>query len=133
MKKYIKSTEIPDGYLKTSKFTAPSIKTREQRNALEAIEIAIVEKFDQFDKFIDRQFYMTSSGHWDGKVDEYESGYYIQLIATRAAFNAFVANGTVIRKPVGSKLGKLIHSFDVSGDSGEVQWMSSGRLKGGSL
>ena len=91
MKKYIKSTEIPDGYLKTSRFTAPSIKTREQRNALEALEIAIVEKFPQFDRFCDRQVYFTSSAHWQGVIDEYESGYYIQLTATQSAFNAFVA------------------------------------------
>ena len=124
MKKYIKSTEIPDGYLKTSRFTAPSIKTREQRNALEALEIAIVEKFPQFDRFCDRQVYFTSSAHWQGVIDEYESGYCIQLTATQSAFNAFVAKDKVIRKPVGSKLGKLIRSFEVDGDSGQVDWMS---------
>lgn len=127
MKKYIKSTEIPDGYLKTSKFTAPSIKTREQRNALEALEIAIVEKFPQFDRFCDRQVYFTSGAHWQGVIDEYESGYYIQLTATQSAFNAFVAKDKVIRKPVGSKLGKLIRSFEVDGDNGQVDRMSQAR------
>lgn len=40
---------LPDGYLRTTKFTSPSIRTDDQRNALEALEIAITDKFDEFD------------------------------------------------------------------------------------
>ena len=42
MKKWIHAKT--DGYLQTTKFTTPSIKTDDQRNALEAFEIAVIEK-----------------------------------------------------------------------------------------
>ena len=53
MKRYVHSTEMPDGFLKTSRFTAPSINTHEKRNALEALEIAIAQKYDQFKAMLD--------------------------------------------------------------------------------
>ena len=116
---------LPAGYLKTTRFNAPSIKTDDQKNVLEAIEIAIAEKFKQFDAFCDRQFYLTSDSAWSGKVDVYPEGYYIQLEATRANFNAFVFGDRVIRKP--RILGDKIATYQVSGNRGQVEWMSKGR------
>lgn len=66
MKRWIHATELPDGYLKTTRFTTPSIKTNDQRNALEALEVAIAEKFDQFDKMNDITMNLTSDTHWQG-------------------------------------------------------------------
>ena len=60
MKRYIRTSEIPDGYLRTTRFSTPSIITDDQRNALEALEIAIAEKFDQFDKMNDITFHLSS-------------------------------------------------------------------------
>lgn len=114
---------MPAGYLKTSRFTAPSIKTDEQRNALEAFEIAISQKFKQFESMCDRQFYLTSDSAWTGSIYQYERGYYIQLEATRSNFSAFVEGDDVIRKP--RNVGELLGRFDVSGNSGKVDWMSS--------
>ena len=119
------TVEMPAGYLKTNRFNAPSIKTADQRNVLEAIEIAIMDKFKQFESFCDRQFYLTSESAWSGKVDVYPEGYYIQLEATRANFNAFVAGDHVIRKPV--KLADKVATYQVSGNRGQVEWMSKGR------
>lgn len=64
MKRYIQTSDIPDGYLRTTKFTTPSIKTDDQRNALEALEIAIAEKFDQFDKMNEITLHLTSDSFW---------------------------------------------------------------------
>lgn len=119
MKRYIISTEVPAGYLKTNRFNSKI----SDNNVLEAIEIAISQKFDQFDKFIDRQYYLTSGGGWTGIVDQYEEGYYIQLEATRANFNAFVSGDSVIRKPV--HLSEKQATYNVSGDAGHVEYISS--------
>ena len=119
MKRLVKCSEMPDGYLKTNRFNSKI----NNNNVLEAIEIAISQKFDQFDKFIDRQYYLTSGGGWTGVVDEYEEGYYIQLEATRANFNAFVSGDRVIRKPI--NLSDKIASYQVSGDSGHIEYVSS--------
>ena len=68
MKRLIRSSQMPAGYLKTTRITTPSIKTDDQRNALEALEIAISEKFAQFDAFMSRQTYLTSAGSWRGVI-----------------------------------------------------------------
>ena len=126
MKRWIHAnTEIPAGYLKTTKFTAPYIKTDDQRNALEALEIAIVEKFKQFDTMCDIQFHLTSEASWRGTIDEYPEGYYIQLEATRSGFQAFVEGDHVIRKP--RKLSEKIRSYDVAGVNGRVDYLSKRR------
>lgn len=124
MKRYVHaSEEMPEDYLKTSKFTAPSIKTDDQRNALEALEIAISQKFKQFDSMCDRQFYLTSSASWTGTITEYDNGdYYIQLGATRANFTAYVSGDQVKRKPRNSA--QIQGHYDVDGENGTVYWMS---------
>ena len=119
MKRYIKSAELPGGYLKTNQFNS---RINDNNNVLEAIEIAIASKFDQFGKMIDRQMYLTSGTSWEGKVTEYPEGYYIQLEATRSSFQAFVSGDSVIRKPM--KLSAPVGQYDVSGDAGHVQWIS---------
>ena len=118
MKRYIRSSELPGGYLKTNHFNS----TINNTSVLEAIELAISEKFDQFDKMMERQMYLTSGTSWTGKVTEYPEGYYIQLEATRSSFQAFVSGDDVIRKPV--KLSDPIAEYDVSGDAGHIQWVS---------
>lgn len=119
MKRYIKSTELPPGYLKTNHFNS---RINDNNSVLEAIEIAIAAKFDQFDKMMDRQMYMTSGTSWYGKVTEYPEGYYVQLEATRSSFQAFVAGADVIRKPV--KLSDPVGVYEVEGDAGHVQYIS---------
>lgn len=119
------ATEMPAGFLKTSKFTAPSIKTDEQRNALEAFEIAVTEKYKQFESLLDRQFQLTSDTAWYGTITQYEEGYYINIEATRSSFSAFVQGDTVIRKP--RNLRPAICSFDVEGRDGTLSWMSKRR------
>lgn len=122
MKRYIRTSEIPDGYLRTTKFTTPSIRTDDQRNALEALEIAITEKFDQFDKMNDITLHLTSDSFWHGVIEEYEEGYYIKLSATRSGFQAFVQGDSVIRKP--RNLSDRIAYYDVEGNRGTVEFMS---------
>lgn len=126
MKRYIHSAdnarEIPSGYLKTSKFTAPSIKTDDQRNACEAFELAVTQKFPQFDNFMNRQIYLTSDTSWSGIIEEYPEGYYVKLEGTRGGFQAFVQGDSVIRKPV--KLSPMIGYYQANGNSGTVYWMS---------
>ena len=117
---------IPAGYLRTTKFTAPSIRSDDQRNALEALEIAIMQKFKQFESMCDRTFYLTSSAFWQGTIYQYEEGYYIQLDGTRSNFSAFVKLDSVIRKP--RYLGELIARYDVEGENGEVSYLSRNRL-----
>lgn len=119
MKRVIKANaELPAGYLKTNRFNSRV----SDNNVLEAIEIAISQKFNQFQSFMDRQMYLTSGTGWTGTVDQYEDGYYIQLEATRSQFNAFVSGDTVIRKPVNP--GKKVASYRVSGDAGHVEFIS---------
>lgn len=123
MKRYIRTSELPEGYLKTNRFNSRI----NDNNVLEAIEIAISVKFAQFDKMIERQMYLTSDSSWDGKVTEYPEGYYIQLDATRSGFQAFVADGDVIRKPL--KLSDPIGVYSVSGSAGHVQYISRNRMR----
>lgn len=126
MKRYIHSAvevkEIPPGYLKTSKFTAPSIKTGDQQNAAEAFDLAVTQKFEQFDNFMNRQIYLTSDTSWSGIIEEYPEGYYVKLEGTRGGFQAFVDGDSVIRKPM--KLLPMIGYYDVNGSAGTVYWMS---------
>lgn len=125
MKRYIRTSEIPDGYLRTTKFTTPSIRTDDQRNALEALEIAITEKFDQFDKMNEITLHLTSDSFWQGVIEEYEEGYYIKLSATRSGFQAFVQGDSVIRKP--RNLSDRIAYYDVEGNRGTVEFISRAR------
>ncbi len=119
MKRYIRSAELPPGYLKTNRFNS---RLNGNNNVLEAIEIAISLKFDQFDRMLDRQMYLTSGTSWSGKVTEYPEGYYIELEATRSSFQAFVAGDSVIRKP--TRLSDPVGQYDVQGDAGTVQYIS---------
>lgn len=125
MKRLIRAAEMPAGYLKTTRITTPSIKTDDQRNALEALEIAISEKFAQFDAFMNRQTYLTSAGSWRGVIEVYPSGYYINLEGTRSGFQAFVSGDRVIRKP--RILGEMEGYYEVEGDNGQVYYMSRRR------
>lgn len=125
MKRWIHASEMPAGYLKTNSINCPSIRTADQMNALEALEIAIAGKFDQFDKFMDRQIYLTSAGSWSGRIEVYPSGYYINLEGTRSGFQAFVSGDNVIRKP--RTLNNMEGYYDVNGDNGQVYWMSQRR------
>ena len=119
MKIYIRTSEVPDGYLRTTKFTTPNIRTDAQLNILEVIETAIVAKFDQFDKMCDIQLHLTSDSSWSGYVYEYEEGYYVKLEATRSSFQAFVApDGSVIRKP--RNLSEPVSIWSVDGNRGLV-------------
>ena len=118
--------QVPPGFLSTTKFTTPSIKTDDQRNALEALEIAISEKFQLFDKMCERAMYLNSEASWEGYIYEYEEGYYIDLTATRSSFTAFVAGDSVIRKP--RNLNGPIARYDVEGVNGQVYYMSKNRL-----
>lgn len=127
MKRLVYATEMPQGYLKTTRMNCPSIKTDDQMNALEALEIAITAKFDQFDKFMDRQYYLTSAGSWSGRIEVYPSGYYINLEGTRSGFQAFVSGDNVIRKP--RMLGDMEGYYNVNGDNGQVYFMSARRNK----
>lgn len=125
MKRYIRSSDIPGGYLRTTRITTPSIKTDDQRNALEALEIAITEKFDQFDKMNEITIHLTSDSFWQGVIEEYEEGYYIKLSATRSGFQAFVQGDSVIRKP--RNLSDRVAYYDVEGNRGTVYFMSRAR------
>lgn len=121
-----KNNELPDGYLRTTRFTTPSIKTDAQRNALEAFELAVSQKFKQFDDFMTRQIYLTSDTSWSGVIEEYPEGYYVKLEGTRSGFQAFVQGDSVIRKP--TKLSPMSAYYEVNGNAGTVYWMS--RRKG---
>ena len=125
MKRYIQTSDIPGGYLRTTKFSTPSIKTDDQRNALEALEIAITEKFDQFDRMNEITIHLTSDSFWQGVIEEYEEGYYIKLSATRSGFQAFVQGDSVIRKP--RNLSDRIAYYEVEGNRGTVEFMSRAR------
>lgn len=127
MKRWIHSSDnvYHEGYLKTTKFNCPSIQTDEQRNALEALEIAIIEKFKQFEAMNDITLHLTSDSFWQGTIDEYPEGYYIQLYGTRSNFVAFVEGDHVIRKP--RKLSNPIVKYEVEGIRGQVDYMSKGR------
>lgn len=125
MKKLIRATnELPAGYLTTTKFNAPFIKTDGQRNALEALEIAISQNFKQFDTMCDIAYQMTSEASWSGTIDKLNEGYYIDLEATRASFQAFVQSDSVIREP--RNLSNEVIRYRVSGVEGQVEYMSQG-------
>lgn len=124
-KKITSDEELPAGYLETTRFTTPYIKTDDQRNALEALEIAIAEKYRQFKTMCDIQFHLTSDASWRGTIDEYPEGYYIVLEVTRAGFQAFVSGDQVIRKP--RKLSPKVRTYDVAGTNGRVDYLRSRR------
>lgn len=121
----ISDKEMPDGYLKTTRFSTPSIRTDDQINALEALEIAISEKFEQFDKMNDITFNLTSDEFWSGTISEYDTGYYIQLEGTRSSFSAFVEHDSVTRKS--RHLTTPLRVYDVEGLAGQVTFMSNAR------
>ena len=118
MKRVIKASELPAGYLQTTRFNSRI----NDNNVLEAIEIAIAEKFYQWEKTMDRQFYLTSGTGWQGTVTAYPEGYYIQIDVTRGGFQAFVEGDHVIRKP--RVLSDPIGTYSISGDKGHVQYVS---------
>lgn len=118
MKRVIKASELPAGYLQTTRFNSRI----NDNNVLEAVEIAIAEKFDQWEKTMDRQFYLTSGTGWQGTVTAYPEGYYIQIDVTRGGFQAFVEGDHVIRKP--RVLSDPIGTYSISGDKGHVQYVS---------
>lgn len=121
--KKVTASELPAGYLRTTRFSTPSIKTDDQRNALEAFEVAVANKFDQFDKFMERQMYLTSDSSWSGYIEVYPEGYYVSLEGTRSSFQAFVSKDLTIRKP--RKLSPMEGYYDVNGNAGQVYYMSS--------
>ena len=124
MKRYVHAADDTAGYLQTTRFTTPSIKTDDQRNALEALEVAMLEKRKQFDAMCDIQLHLTSEATWRGVINEYEQGYHILLEATRSSFQAFVHGDQVIRKP--RNAGLAIRQYKVEGVRGRVEWMSRG-------
>lgn len=128
MKRRVVASELPAGYLKTNKFNS---KINGNNNILQAIEIAIAQKFDQFDNFCQRQFYLTSDASWEGTVTYYENrGWYIQLVGTRSDFNAFVdEDGNVIRKPRNLDPNDITGQYSVSGNNGHVQFISTNKIK----
>lgn len=129
MKRWIHASEdtsqIPAGYLKTNRFNCPSIKTDDQRNALEALELAISQKFNQFDKMNEITLHLTSDEFWQGTITWFEEGYYIQLEGTRSSFTAFVTGDSVIRKP--RKGLTPVATYKVEGRCGQVEYMSKAR------
>lgn len=123
MKRVIRASELPPGYLETNRFNSRI----NDNNVLEAVEIAIAEKFDQWEKTMDRQFYLTSGTGWRGEVTQYPEGYYVKVEVTRGGFQAFVEGDHVIRKPV--RLSEPIGKFDIQGDKGHVEFVSRNRLE----
>lgn len=125
MKRYIKSSELPSGYLGTNKFSVHRNLTDDEMNVVEAFEIAVTEKFDQFDRFCDIQLHLTSGSSWIGEVYEYEAGYWIKLSATRSGFQAFVSGDHVIRKP--RNAGELIATYQIEGERGTIYYVREER------
>ncbi len=118
----VECADLPNGYLKTNRFNSRI----NDNNVLEAIEIAISQKFDQWSKTMDRQFYLTSGTGWNGIVVQYPEGYYIQVDVTRGRFQAFVEGDHIIRKPL--KLSDPIGKFWISGDGGHVEYISRNHI-----
>ena len=123
MKRVVRASELPPGYLTTTRFNSRI----NDNNVLEAVEIAIAEKFDQWEKTMDRQFYLTSGTGWRGEVIQYPEGYYVKVEVTRGGFQAFVEGDHVIRKPV--RLSEPIGKFDIQGDKGHVEFVSRNHLE----
>ena len=84
--------------------------------------------FDQFEKFMNRQAYLTSDTSWSGYIEVYPEGYYINLEGTRSGFQAFVSKDLTIRKP--RKLGPMEGFYYVDGSAGQVYYMSPMRTEG---
>lgn len=98
-----------------------SLKTQEQFNIAEVIEICMMEKEAQFIKFLERTNHFTSDMGWTGNITEYEQGFYLDLCATQCTFKCFLDNtNNVIRKPNNIKLDK-IRCYTVSGNNTEIQ------------
>lgn len=103
-----------------------NLKTQEERNIAEIIEIAMLEKEEQFKKMLDRTCYFTSGNGWSGTVKLYSCGYYIELEGTQSAFKCFLDNcNNVIRKPRNIEIEE---QYSVSGDNTEIQRISRDRI-----
>lgn len=120
MKRWIHASEdMPEGYLQTTRFNSNMPDSAGARNVLEAIEIAVMDRYKQFNDMCQRTYLLTSDCGWSGTVDEYPEGYYIQIEGTRAAFSAFVSGDRVIRKP--RLLSDKIKTWNVAGNEGHIQ------------
>ncbi|WP_394916985.1 hypothetical protein [uncultured Robinsoniella sp.] len=95
-----------------------NLKTQEERNIGEIIEIAMCEKEEQFKKMLDRTCYLTSDTGWSGTVKLYRCGYYIELEGTRSVFKCFLDNcNNVIRKPRNIEIEQ---KYSISGNNTEI-------------
>jgi hypothetical protein len=64
------------------------------------LKIGAEQKKEQFEKFLDRIFYLTSDTQWNGEVITSKEGMYFTLENARSKFQVFVnCNGQVERKP----------------------------------
>ena len=79
---------------------------------------AINGKKEQFEKFTNRIFYLTSDCRFDGTVTFSAEGTYFELTGTRAKFTAFVDNtGAIKRKP--KKITSTI-TFEIEGNDKDI-------------
>lgn len=98
-----------------------NLKTQEQRNVAEMIECFMMNKEDQFEKFMDVQMNYTSDRNWSGKIYLYKEGSYIVMEGCKCGLKGFINNNNdSVRKPIDSKL-TLIETFDISGNYTEIQ------------
>lgn len=96
------------------------LKTTEERNVAEIVEIMMLEKEQQFEKFLERISLLTSDMMWQGCVSFYNKGIYIEFSGTRSALNGFFDNQyNLIRKP--RKLGEIRKKYDISGCGTEIE------------
>lgn len=64
------------------------------------LKIGIQQKNEQFEKFLDRIFYLTSDMQWSGEAITSKEGIYFTLENARSKFQVFVnCHGQVERKP----------------------------------
>lgn len=64
------------------------------------LQLGIEQKSEQFKKFLDRIFNLTSDTMWSGEVISAKEGFYFTLENARSKFQVFVnCNGQVERKP----------------------------------
>jgi hypothetical protein len=64
------------------------------------LQIGATQKSEQFEKFLNRVFNLTSDTMWNGEVISAKEGFYFTLENARSKFQVFVnCNGQVERKP----------------------------------
>jgi hypothetical protein len=84
----------------------------------ELFQNGINEKQEQFEKFLNRIFALTSDTMWIGLAEICEKGVYFTLDGTRSSFQMFVNNeGHVERKP---KNIEFIKVFEIHGNEKEI-------------